>query len=207
MKYIPVSSANSCGQIHYGVPVIYDARQYVTRVDWMMNQKNQLYGRYLQDNYDQPAPFSTTNYLYTTTLGVNQRPQTFVLGETYAINPSTLNSFHFTFGRKFVARFPNTKGIDPADLGSLADLLLRRWPQTTCSSPSATASRPAAAAFQSGALTPSRKPTTSTLLAASTRLPSAARSFAPRTTRMTSTTIPAHSALPGCTATIRCSIS
>ena len=117
MKYIPVSSANSCGQIHYGVPVIYDARQYVTRVDWVMNQKNQLYGRYLQDNYDQPAPFSTTNYLYTTTLGVNQRPQTFVLGETYAINPRTLNSFHFTFGRKFVARFPNTKGIDPADLG------------------------------------------------------------------------------------------
>jgi hypothetical protein len=117
IKYIPVSSANSCGQIHYGVPVIYDARQYVTRVDWMMNQKNQVYGRYLQDNYDQPAPFSTTNYLYTTTLGVNQRPQTFVLGETYTINPRTLNSFHFTFGRKFVARFPNTKGIDPADLG------------------------------------------------------------------------------------------
>src|SRR3984885_12832875 len=63
VKYIPVSLANSCGQIHYGVPVIYDARQYVTRVDWMMNQKNQVYGRYLQDNYDQPAPFSTTNYL------------------------------------------------------------------------------------------------------------------------------------------------
>ena len=59
MKYIPVSSANPCGQIHYGVPVIYNARQYVTRVDWMINQKNQLYGRYLQDNYDQPAPFST----------------------------------------------------------------------------------------------------------------------------------------------------
>jgi len=117
MKYIPVSSANACGQIHYGVPVIYDARQYVTRVDWVINQKNQLYGRYLQDNYDQPAPFSTTNYLYTTTLGVNQRPQTFVLGETFAINPRALNSFHFTFGRKFVARFPSSKGIDPADLG------------------------------------------------------------------------------------------
>jgi hypothetical protein len=117
MKYIPVSSTNACGQIHYGVPVIYDARQYVTRIDYVINQKNQLYGRYLQDNYDQPAPFSTTNYLYTTTLGVNQRPQTFVLGETFSINPRALNSFHFTFGRKYVARFPNTKGIDPADLG------------------------------------------------------------------------------------------
>jgi len=117
MKYLPVSTANACGQIHYGVPNIYDARQYVTRVDWNLSQKNQLYGRYLQDNYNQAAPFNPSNYLYTTTLGVNQRPQTFVLGETYAINASTLNSFHFAFGRRGFSRFPNTKGIDPADLG------------------------------------------------------------------------------------------
>jgi len=116
-KYLPISSADQCGNLKYGVPVIYNARQYVTRVDWTINHKNSLYGRYLQDNYNQPAPFSTTNYLYTTTLGVDQRPQTFVLGETYTINPNTLNSFHFTFGRKFVARFPNTNGIDPAKLG------------------------------------------------------------------------------------------
>jgi hypothetical protein len=116
-KLIPVSSANSCGKIFYGVPVIYDARQYVVRVDWVLSPKHSVYGRYLQDNYDQPAPFSTTNYLYTTTLGVSQRPQTFVLGDTYAFNATTLNSFHFTFGRKFVARFPNTQGTDPAKLG------------------------------------------------------------------------------------------
>jgi hypothetical protein len=117
MKYLPISSASTCGHISYGVPVIYNARQYVTRVDWTVNSKHSLYGRYLQDNYDQPAPWNPANILYTTTLGVQQRPQTFVLGETYAINPTTLNSFHSTFGRKFVARFPNSKGIDPADLG------------------------------------------------------------------------------------------
>ena len=117
VKLIPVASANSCGKLSYGVPVIYNARQYVVRVDWVLNAKHSLYGRYLQDNYNQPAPFSTTNYLYTTTLGVDQRPQTFVLGDTYAINATTLNSFHFTFGRKFVARFPNTQGTDPAKLG------------------------------------------------------------------------------------------
>jgi Carboxypeptidase regulatory-like domain len=116
-KYLPISSADQCGRLRYGVPVIYDARQYVTRIDWVVNGKNQLYGRYLHDNYDQPAPWSPTNYLYTTTLGLDQTPQTFVLGETYTINPRTLNSFHFTFGRKFVARFPNSNGIDPAKLG------------------------------------------------------------------------------------------
>ncbi len=117
MKYLPVSSANSCGKISYGVPVIYNARQYVTRVDWTLNTKHSIYGRYLQDNFDQPAPFSPTNYLYTTTLGVSQRPQTFVVGDTYSIKTNILNSFHFTFGRKYVARFPNANGIDPAKLG------------------------------------------------------------------------------------------
>jgi hypothetical protein len=117
-KYLPVSQvSDACGTLHYGVPVIYNAQQYVTRVDWNINQSHQLYGRYLHDNYSQPAPFSSTNYLYTTTLGVIQNPQTLVIGETYTINPSTLNSFHFTYGRRAFARFPNTNGIDPAKLG------------------------------------------------------------------------------------------
>ena len=116
-KYIPVASANGCGKISYGVPVIYNARQYVTREDWTISPKHAIYGRYLQDNFNQPAPFSTSNYLYTTTLGLNQRAQTFVLGDTYTFSASTLNSFHFTFGRKYVARFPNSNGIDPAKLG------------------------------------------------------------------------------------------
>lgn len=116
-KYLPVSQADSCGRLRYGVPNVFDARQYVARVDWVINSKHQLYGRFLHDNYNQPAPWDPTNYLYTTTLGLNQTPQTFVLGETWAINPSTLNAFHFTFGRKFVARFPSPNGIDPAKLG------------------------------------------------------------------------------------------
>ncbi len=116
-KYLPISQADQCGNLRYGVPVVYDARQYVTRVDWNINSKHQLYGRYLHDYYNQPAPWSTTNYLYTTTLGIIEAPQTFVLGETYAITPTTLNSFHFTMGRRGWQRFPNPQGISPAKLG------------------------------------------------------------------------------------------
>jgi hypothetical protein len=116
-KYLPISQADQCGNLRYGVPVVYDARQYVTRVDWNISQKHQLYGRYLHDYYNQPAPFSATNYLYTTTLGIIEAPQTFVVGETYTINPTTLNSFHFTLGRRGWQRFPNSNGIDPAKLG------------------------------------------------------------------------------------------
>ena len=80
------------------MPVIFNAFSARARVDWTLNTKHSIYGRYLQDNYDQPAPFSPTNYLYTTTLGVSQRPQTFVVGDTYSIKTNILNSFHFTFG-------------------------------------------------------------------------------------------------------------
>ncbi len=117
MKYLPVSSATSCGKISYGVPVIYDARQYVTREDWTISPRHSLYGRYLQDNYDQPAPWNPANYLYTTTQGLSERAQTFVLGDTYSINANTLNSFHFTFGRKFIGRYPNSNGINLTTLG------------------------------------------------------------------------------------------
>jgi Carboxypeptidase regulatory-like domain len=116
VKYLP-QTTNPCGKVSYGVPVIYNARQYVTRVDWTISPKHSFYGRYLQDNYSQPAPWSPTNILYTTTLGVLQRAQTAVLGDTYAFSPTTLNSFHFTFGRKAVDRFENTAGISPIDLG------------------------------------------------------------------------------------------
>jgi hypothetical protein len=116
-KYLPISSATTCGKLQYGVPVIYNARQYVTREDWTINRRHAFLGRYLQDNYSQPAPYTPTNILYTTTLGVQQRAQTLVLGETWTINDSSLNSFHFTYGRKYVARFPNSKGIAPAALG------------------------------------------------------------------------------------------
>jgi hypothetical protein len=116
-KYLPISKTDQCGNLRYGVPVIYNARQYITRVDWSINQKHQLYGRYLHDYYNQPAPWNPANYLYTTTLGLLEKPQTFVLGETFVINPTTLNSFHFTLGRRGFQRFPNTNGISPSKLG------------------------------------------------------------------------------------------
>ena len=116
LKYLPKTS-DPCGKVAYGVPVIYNARQYVTREDWTISPKHSFYGRYLQDNYNQPAPYSATNILYSTTLGDVQRAQTAVLGDTYAFSANTLNSFHFTFGRKAVDRAPNSKGISPVDLG------------------------------------------------------------------------------------------
>ena len=46
-----------------------------------------------------------------------ERAQTFVLGHTFTINPTTVNSFHFTVGRRRDDRGPNANGVNAASLG------------------------------------------------------------------------------------------
>jgi hypothetical protein len=75
MKCLPISSANTCGQLNYGVPVIYNARQYVTRLDWIINANHSIYGRYLQDNYDQPAPWTPATFFTQPRLGLVRSPR------------------------------------------------------------------------------------------------------------------------------------
>jgi hypothetical protein len=84
----------------------------VGRVDWVVNSKHSLYGRYFVDDYTLAAFFNPHDILVTALSGNVERAQTFVLGETYTINPSTVNSAHFTFGRRTDDRGRNTSGAD-----------------------------------------------------------------------------------------------
>ena len=90
----------------------------VGRVDWIINSKHSLYGRYFVDDYTLAAFFDPHDILVTSTIGKRRSaPQTFVLGDTYTLSPSTVNSFHFTFGRRSDNRGPNTNGVNAATLG------------------------------------------------------------------------------------------
>ena len=60
--------------------------QFVTRVDYTISPKNNLYGRYFIDGYQFPAYFSPTNILITTQSGNIERVQTFTLGDAYTIH-------------------------------------------------------------------------------------------------------------------------
>jgi hypothetical protein len=115
-KYLP-QTASPCGKVSYGIPVQSNESQYVGRVDWVVSSKHSLYGRYFLDDYTLAAFFDPHDILVTSMSGNVERAQTFVLGETYTINPSTVNSAHFTFGRRRDDRGPNTSGINAAALG------------------------------------------------------------------------------------------
>ncbi len=82
-----------------------------------MNSKHSLYGRYFLDDYTLAAFFDPHDILVTSVSGNVERAQTFVLGETYTISPTTVNSLHLTFGRRTDDRGPNTSGVDAAALG------------------------------------------------------------------------------------------
>ncbi|MBV8731050.1 MAG: TonB-dependent receptor, partial [Acidobacteriia bacterium] len=115
-KYLPQTSS-PCGKVSYGIPVQSNESQYVGRVDWVISSKHSLYGRYFVDDYTLAAFFNPHDILVTSMSGNLERAQTFVLSETYTINPSTVNSAHFTFGRRTDDRGPNSSGVNAARLG------------------------------------------------------------------------------------------
>jgi hypothetical protein len=116
-KYLPQTS-DPCGKVSYGIPVQSDESQFVGRVDWVINPKHSFYGRYFLDDYTLKAFFDPHDILVTSVSGNVERAQTFVLGDTYTISPSTVNSFHFTFGRRSDDRGPNTSGVNVVKLGA-----------------------------------------------------------------------------------------
>jgi hypothetical protein len=117
-KYLPVSSATSCGKVTYGIPVTGDEDQAIGRVDWVQNAKHTLYGRYLFDDYSNPPTFNGTNLLTTTAPGNFERAQSATIGDTYTFGPATLNSFHLSFNRVRDNRGPTDIPISPTSLGS-----------------------------------------------------------------------------------------
>ena len=123
-KYLPVAGSHgvasydpNCGKVQYAIPGdVYD-NQWVTRVDYSINSKHSLYGRYLFDGYQFPSFFFPNNILVTSlSPGQFQRVQTAVVGETWTINSHMVNSIHAT-GSKRVDVRASAAAIDSNDIG------------------------------------------------------------------------------------------
>src|SRR5205823_1819709 len=68
-KYLPISSANQCGTVTFGIPATGDEEQYIGRVDFVINEHHSLFGRYFADDYRNPPVFASQNLLTTTAPG------------------------------------------------------------------------------------------------------------------------------------------
>jgi len=114
--YVPVST-DPCGLLTYVQPSINNEDQVIGKVDFNINSKQAIFGRYFIDDYRSPAPFDLHNLILTQFQGNTERAQTFTLGHTYTFSPSLINSFHGTLSRRRDNRSVDPHAINPTTLG------------------------------------------------------------------------------------------
>jgi hypothetical protein len=109
----PALDPNNCGFVFYAIPYLLTDNQFVTRVDWSISPKHNLYGRYFVDGYQFPAYFDKSNILITTQSGNIERVQTFTLGDAYAFSSKLVNAAHISILRRV-----NNRGYAPNDINA-----------------------------------------------------------------------------------------
>jgi hypothetical protein len=114
--YIPVSS-NACGLTYFGYLANNPDNQWIGRIDYNVNSKHALYGRYYIYDYTALSLFNGTDALTTGTAGNQERSQTMTFGDTYTFTPTLLNAFHATFDRRKDNRGDASNLFSPKDLG------------------------------------------------------------------------------------------
>lgn len=116
-KYLPkpqsATDPNNCGFVFYAIPYQVTDNQFVTRVDYTVSSKQNLYGRYFIDGYQFPAYFSPSNILITTQSGNIERVQNFTMGDAYTITPNVVNAGHISILRRV-----NNRGYAPNDINA-----------------------------------------------------------------------------------------
>ena len=113
----PALDPNNCGTVFYSIPYLVTDNQFDTRVDFTINSRNNLYGRYFIDGYQFPAYFSPNNILITTQSGNIERVQTFVLGDAWTITNNFVNAAHISILRRVNNRGYASNDINAAKLG------------------------------------------------------------------------------------------
>jgi hypothetical protein len=116
-KYLPPDLAsydpNGCGYVSYAIPFTQYDNEFVTRVDYNLNAKHSLYGRYFVDGYQAQSFFSPTNILITTQSGNWERTQSFTMAENWVVTQNLVNSAHITLLRR-----RNNRGYAPSDINA-----------------------------------------------------------------------------------------
>ena len=116
LKYVP-KTEDRCGELIYGIPDNGREEQIIGRVDWMRSQRHSVFGRYYFNDNANPAVFDGSNLLQTTRPGVLVRIQSVTVGDTFSLNPQSINAFHFTWTRGWLTRGPAPNVISAEAIG------------------------------------------------------------------------------------------
>src|SRR5437764_7694517 len=118
LKQLPLVGGN--GQVQVPRRVGQHDNQFVTKVDQLVGEKNQVSGRYFLESFNNDPTFTPGNLLTyrNPTLQSHVRTQNGVGSWTRTITPTLLNEVHVGYNRMFARRFPPSDGVPSmADLG------------------------------------------------------------------------------------------
>ncbi|MEQ1947011.1 MAG: carboxypeptidase-like regulatory domain-containing protein [Bryobacteraceae bacterium] len=92
---------DGCGTYLTGNPLSENDHEVNTRVDYQMSEKQTLFGRYMLVKQDIAVPYSLApnDVLTAGGIGSNDQFNSFALGDTYLLSPTSVNSFRVSFNR------------------------------------------------------------------------------------------------------------
>jgi len=105
---LPISSADPCGRVSYGLTGAQKENMGVARVDWQRSEKHSLYIRPFVTNLDVPSTYDGKNALTANSYANNFRVYSLALGDTYLIGSGVVNAFHFGLNRSNAVKIPDT---------------------------------------------------------------------------------------------------
>src|SRR5215472_5878174 len=98
-KRLP-QALNGCGRVLTGIVNHENDNQGVTRVDYQLSDKHNLFARYMLTKQQLEVPYSLTHDPLTETApGFDDQAQSGTIGDTYVINPSMVNSVRLSVNR------------------------------------------------------------------------------------------------------------
>ena len=96
---------DECGKITFGLIQKRNEIQAVGKVDYQWSDKHSVFGRYMATTLDLPHPHELSgNLLASFSDGFDNLAQSYALGSTYLVGPSTVNSFRLTVNRTAISR-------------------------------------------------------------------------------------------------------
>ncbi len=108
-------TTDPCGKVTYNIRTVTNEYQPIGKIDYQINGKHSIFGRYLADKYNQPLPYSfDQNLLNTVPNGLNNLGQSYAFGDTYLFGPNTVNSFRLAANRTVVSRATPSTFAPPA---------------------------------------------------------------------------------------------
>jgi hypothetical protein len=109
---------NPCGEVRWGDAIERHDKQIVTRVDFQHRNNHSIFGRYMGTLHDQAVPFAadSSNLLSSTSSGFKDRHHSVVVGNTWVVNSSAVNSIRVAYNRLTVNK-SGARFFSPEDVG------------------------------------------------------------------------------------------